>query len=125
MITIKHKGDLKKTYTFLKKASKIDYLRILERYGQEGVNALSAATPVDSGVTANSWSYIIKKSRSSYTISWINSNIKGGAPIAILIQSGHGTRNGGYVIGIDYINPAMKPIFDKMADEAWREVTKK
>lgn len=124
MITVKQKGDFKNLEKFLKKARSVDYIRILERYGEEGVRALSNATPKDTGLTASSWSYTIKKTNGSYSLSWTNSNIQNGVPIAILIQYGHGTRNGGYVQGIDYINPALKPIFDKMSADIWREVTR-
>lgn len=124
MISFKSSGNFKNTETFLRRATKIDYLRILDKYGREGVSALSSATPKDSGLTASSWGYKITNSRGSYKITWTNSHIVDGAPIAILIQYGHGTGNGGYVPGRDYINPAIKPILDKIADEAWREVTK-
>jgi len=123
MISLKQSGNFEKTKKFLEKAKKANYIRILERYGREGVAALAAATPVDSGLTARSWSYEIRVNRYSYTLIWKNSNIINGVPIAIIIQYGHGTRNGGYVEGQDYINPAMKPIFNKMAREIWREVT--
>lgn len=123
MIVIKHKGNFNKTERFLNRISKVDFLRILEKYGREGVNALAAATPVDSGLTANSWYYEIKTSRNSYTISWGNSNVVNGVPIAIVLQYGHATKNGGFVRGRDYINPAIQPIFDKIAEEAWREVS--
>lgn len=125
MVIIKHKGDFKKTEQFLKNASKIDIRRILEKYGQEGVAALAAATPVDSGLTAKSWDYEITISKNSYVITWTNSNVVDGVPIAIILQYGHGTRNGGWVQGRDYINPTIQPIFDKIIDEAWREVTKR
>lgn len=124
MIVIKHKGNFNKTEKFLKRASKLDFLRNLEKYGREGVAALSAATPVASGKTANSWNYEIRSSKDSYTIAWTNSNVVNGVPIAIILQYGHGTRNGGFVQGRDYINPAIQPIFDKIAQEAWKEVTK-
>lgn len=124
MITFKQKGNFNKTERFLRDVSKINYRQILEKYGQEGVTALSAATPTDSGTTASSWSYEIKYSKGSYSVTWNNSNVVDGVPIAILIQYGHATGNGGYVQGRDYINPTLKPIFDKLADEAWREVTK-
>jgi hypothetical protein len=125
MIVLKHKGNFKNTEEFLNRAKKVDYSRILQKYGQEGVAALSAATPIDSGETANAWSYEIKVSGSSFTITWMNSNIVDGVPIAIILQYGHATRNGGYVQGRDYINPALKPIFDRLSDEAWREVMAK
>ena len=124
MIVIKHKGNFNKTEKFLKRVSKLDFLRNLEKYGREGVAALSAATPVASGKTANSWNYEIRSSKDSYTIARTNSNVVNGVPIAIILQYGHGTRNGGFVQGRDYINPAIQPIFDKIAQEAWKEVTK-
>lgn len=123
MISIKQRGDFKKTEKFLKKSFGRDYLSILEKYGQQGVSALSAATPVDTGLTVSSWSYEIIQNGSSISIVWNNSNVQNGLNIAILLQYGHGTRNGGYVSGRDYINPALRPIFDKMADAAWKEVT--
>lgn len=122
MVVIKQKGDFRKTTAFLKKASKIDYRSILEKYAKEGVAALERATPVDTGLTAKSWAYEISVTSSGYSISWTNSNVVDGVPIAIILQYGHGTRNGGYVQGIDYINPAIKPIFDKIQEELWKEV---
>lgn len=123
MVVFKHHGDFSKTTRFLKGASKINYRGILERYGEEGVRALSAATPVDSGLTASSWGYEVKITKTSYSIAWTNSNVVDGVPIAIILQYGHGTRNGGYVQGRDYINPAIRPIFDKIANSVWQEVT--
>lgn len=125
MISIKQRGDFKKTEKFLQKSFGRDYLGVLEKYAQQGVSHLSAATPVDSGKTAVSWSYEIIQNNKSISIVWKNSNINNGVNIAIILQYGHGTRNGGYVSGRDYINPALKPIFDKMADAAWKEVTRK
>lgn len=125
MIVIKHSGNFKNTENFLNRMAKSDIFRCLEKYGQEGVAALSAATPVDTGLTASSWNYEIRKSKGSYSISWTNSNVLNGVPIAIILQYGHGTGTGGYVQGRDYINPAIQPIFDKIAEEAWREVTAK
>lgn len=122
MILLKQKGNFEKTTKNLEKMRKADYIRILERYGREGVAALSAATPKDSGLTAESWSYEVRINKYSYTLLWKNSHRVDGVPIAILIQYGHGTRNGGYVEGYDYINPTMKPIFDKMLAEILREV---
>lgn len=119
------KGDYKKTESFLNSAGKIDVTAILHRYGREGVAALASATPVRSGLTANSWNYVIKNDKGTSTIEWINSNIQNGVSIAIILQYGHGTGTGGYVKGVDYINPAIKPIFDKMVDDIWREVTAK
>jgi hypothetical protein len=123
MIKFKHTGNFNKTEKFLKQMSKQDVLRILEKYAIEGVSALSSATPVESGKTANSWGYEVSGSRGSYCITWTNNNVVNGVPIAIIIQLGHGTRNGGYVQGRDYINPAIQPIFDKITEEIWREVT--
>lgn len=124
MVTISQKGDFKKTEKFLKKAFGKNYMSVLAKYGQRGVQALSAATPKDTGHTAASWSYKITQGSGNITIEWYNSHIeKGSVNIAILLQYGHGTRNGGYVRGRDYINPAMKKVFDDMADAAWKEVT--
>lgn len=123
MISFKHKGDfskLTKYFTRVKKASRLE----LDKYGQAGVNALASATPVNTGLTARSWYYKIEHSNGSYKISFCNSNIQNGVPIAIILQYGHGTRNGGWVEGRDYINPAIQPIFDKIANDAWKEVTK-
>lgn len=123
MIFFKHRGNFNKTEAFFRRASKINYRRILTQYAREGVSALSSATPVDSGETANSWTYELIITAKTVKISWINSNVVNGVPIAIILQYGHGTRNGGYVQGRDYINPALQPIFDKIANEVWREVT--
>ena len=122
-ITFRHKGDFSKTEKFLNSLLKLDYLNVLERYGQAGVAALAAATPKDSGLTAASWDYEITHNGKETTIAFTNSNISNGVNIAIILQYGHGTKGGGYVAGRDYINPAIQPIFDKMANEAWREVT--
>lgn len=124
MIIIKSKGDLSKTYNFLKHAQSRSFLKRLNKYGEEGVAALSAATPVDTGKTAASWSYEIAHTKTAVTIIWKNSNVVDGVPIALILQYGHGTRNGGYVQGRDYINPAIQPIFDKILDSAWKEVKK-
>lgn len=125
MIKISHKGDFTKTTRFLKNAKMFDPYKVLDRYGKAGVAALSAATPVDTGLTAASWSYEIVVTKTYYEIIFNNSNIQNGVPIAIILQYGHGTGTGGWVEGRDYINPAIQPIFDKIADEAWREVTKR
>ena len=122
-ITFRHKGDFSKTEKFFNSLLKLDYLNVLERYGKAGVAALAAATPKDSGLTAASWDYEITHNGKETTIAFTNSNVSNGVNIAIILQYGHGTRNGGYVAGRDYINPAIQPIFDKMANEAWREVT--
>lgn len=124
MIKFTHKGDLSKTYSFLDRASKGDFYKTLNKYGQEGVQALASATPVDSGKTSDSWSYKIIRSKNQATIQWLNSNIVNGVSIAIILQYGHGTGTGGYVQGQDYINPTIKPIFDKIAQEVWKEVTR-
>ena len=123
VITFHHKGNFQKTDNFLKKAKQGDYFRSLERFAQEGVDALASATPIDSGKTAASWDYTISRSKGSVSITWTNSNINDGVNIAIIIQYGHGTRNGGYVQGRDYINPAIRPVFDKIAENVWKEVT--
>lgn len=121
--SFRHKGDFRKTEKLLKKTMDRDYRKILDQYGQYGVYALSDATPVESGETAASWSYEIIQNKSSISVVWKNSNINKGVNIAIILQYGHATRNGGYVEGRDYINPALRPIFDKLAESAWREVT--
>nr|UVY31413.1 MAG: Minor capsid protein [Bacteriophage sp.] len=122
VVMFRQKGDFRRTSDFLKRANRLNLDVILNQYGQEGVEALRAATPKDTGTTANSWSYVVHKGTGSITITWSNSNIVDGVPIAVILQYGHGTRNGGYVQGTDYINPAMKPIFDKIAQRAWEEV---
>jgi hypothetical protein len=122
VVMFRQKGDFRRTSDFLKRANRLNLDVILNQYGQEGVEALRAATPKDTGTTANSWSYTVHKGMGSITITWSNSNIVDGVPIAVILQYGHGTRNGGYVQGADYINPAMKPIFDKIAQRAWEEV---
>lgn len=124
MITFRQKGDFSKLTSFLEKAKEGVKLGSLDRFGSEGVAALASATPLESGLTANSWTYEIEHSEGSATISFHNSNIQNGVPIAIILQYGHGTGTGGWVQGRDYINPAIQPIFDKIAENAWKEVTK-
>lgn len=124
MIVFKHKGNFKNTEHFLNRTLKSDYLHIVEGYAKKGVEALAMATPIDTHLTADSWDYEIRVSRGGLSISWINSNIVDGVSIAIILQYGHGTKNGGYVQGRNYINPAIQPIFDRMAEEVWKEVTK-
>ena len=126
MLSFTSKGDYSKTTNFLKKMLNVgdSLTAVLDKYGQRGVAALSAATPVDSGLTAASWYYKIENSNGSAKISFCNSNIQNGVPIAIILQYGHGTGNGGWVQGRDYINPALQPIFDEITNNAWREVTK-
>ena len=123
VITLTSKGDFKRVTSWLERIKEIARLGILDKYGKMGVEALSAATPVDSGKTAASWSYSIQNDGSSATITWKNSNINKGVNIAIILQYGHGTGTGGWVQGRDYINPAIQPIFEQLAEEVWKEVT--
>lgn len=124
MITFRQKGDFSKFTRYLERAKEVVRLSDLDKYGQEGVAALASATPVDSGLTASSWYYEITHTKESSTITFLNSHVNDGVPIAIILQHGHGTGTGGWVEGRDYINPAIQPIFDKIANNAWREVTK-
>lgn len=124
MISFRQKGDFSKVTKFLERAKESVRLGVLDKYGREGVAALASVTPVDTGLTASSWYYTIENKNGVATLSFGNSNIQNGVPIAIILQYGHGTRNGGWVQGRDYINPAIQPLFDKIADVAWREVTK-
>ena len=124
MIKFRQKGDFSKVTKYLAKVKDVAKLNNLDKYGRDGVAALASATPVDSGLTANSWSYKIERQSGSVSISFHNTNINKGVPIAIILQYGHGTKNGGWVEGRDYINPAILPIFDKIANDAWKEVTK-
>ena len=124
MISFRQKGDFSKLTSFLERAKETVYLGDLNKYGRQGVAALASATPIDSGETAESWYYEIENNKESATITFYNSNIQNGVPIAIILQYGHGTRNGGWVEGRDYINPALQPIFDQIVDDAWREVNK-
>ena len=124
MITFRHKGNFNKLTVFLEKADRTARLKDLDKYGREGVAALASATPVDTGLTASSWYYEIKRQNGVVALNFCNSNVNNGIPIAIILQYGHGTRNGGWVEGRDYINPAIQPIFDRIANDAWREDTK-
>lgn len=124
MITFRQKGGFSKLARFLERAKEVVHLGDLDKYGREGVAALASATPVDSGETAKSWYYKIENQNGVVSISFYNSNVNAGVPIAIILQYGHGTGTGGWVEGRDYINPAIQPIFDRIADAAWREVTK-
>lgn len=124
MITFRQKGDFSKLTRYLEKAKQAVHLGDLDKYGREGVAALASATPVDTGTTANSWYYEIENSAGRVSINFCNSNIQNGVPIAIILQYGHGTGTGGWVEGRDYINPAIRPLFDKIANDAWREVTR-
>lgn len=123
MISFRQKGDFSKLTTFLEKAKGVVRMSNLDRFGREGVSALASATPVDSGATADSWYYEITNSNGVAKITFCNSNIQDGVPIAIIIQYGHGTQNGAWVQGRDYINPAIQPIFDSMATSVWKEVS--
>lgn len=123
MITVTSKGDFSKTKNFINRVKEIAKLSKLDAYGREGVEALRAATPKDTGKTADSWSYKIIHKVDRVSIVWTNSNINDGVPIAIILQYGHGTRSGRRVEGVDYINPALAPVFDKIADGVWKEVT--
>ena len=124
MISFRQKGDYSKVTRYLERAKESVSLDVLDKYGREGVAALASATPIESGLTASSWSYEISHTRGSTAINFYNSNVNNGVPIAIILQYGHGTGTGGWVQGRDYINPAIQPIFDKLVNEAWREVTK-
>jgi hypothetical protein len=124
MIKFRQKGDFSKVTRYLEKAKTAFKAGKLDKYGREGVAALASATPVETGLTAASWYYEIKYENGSATITFLNSNIQNGVPIALILQYGHGTRNGGWVQGRDYINPAIQPIFDRIAKDAWEEVTK-
>jgi hypothetical protein len=124
MITFTEKGSFKNTERYLSRLKRLELEKVLNKYGNLGQVALSNATPVDSGLTAESWYYTIVARPGYYSIRWHNRHVEDGRPIAILLQYGHGTGTGGYVQGRDYINPAIRPIFDQLAAEAWREVTK-
>lgn len=124
MISFRQKGDFSKLSRYFERVKEAAKIGVLDKYGQEGVAALASATPVDSGKTANSWYYEIKRQNGLVSIEFKNSNINKGVNIAIILQYGHGTGTGGWVQGRDYINPAIQPIFDKIADDAWKEVTK-
>ena len=124
MIKIRQKGDFKKLTSFLERAKDSLNIGVLDKYGRKGVAALSSATPVDTGLTASSWFYKIENKNGVAKIEFHNSNIQNGVQIAVILQYGHGTRNGGYVVGRDYINPAIEPVFDELAENAWKEVTR-
>jgi hypothetical protein len=122
-IYFKQTGDFEKTLKYLDKLDSIDVFRILQRYGDQGVVALSNATPLYTGLAASSWSYNITKGRNGYSITWYNSDVENGANVVILLQYGHGTKSGTWVEGRDYINPVMRPIFDQISENLWKEVT--
>lgn len=125
MISCTVKGDFKNTKSFLKRGRQLNFERLLKKYAEEGVEALSSATPVRTGLTAASWTYEIIREPHSISIFWNNTNLENGIPIAVILNFGHGTANGGYVQGRHFIDPAIQPIFDQIADAAWKEVTKK
>lgn len=124
MISFRQKGDFSKLTRYLERAKEAAKIGILDKYGKEGVAALASATPTETGKTANSWYYEVENQNGSAKITFNNSNINKGVPIAIILQYGHGTGTGGWVQGRDYINPAVQPLFDRIAEEAWKEVTK-
>lgn len=123
MIKFKHRGNFNNTERFLKGAKSLQFDAILRQYAIQGVNALKINTPKDSGETAAAWDYEILKRSTGVTITWTNSHLEDGLPIVILLQYGHGTRSGTFVEGRDFINPAMRPIFDTIAENLWKEVT--
>lgn len=122
-ITFKVTGSFTQTERFLRKVSKLNYQSIIQSAAQEGVRALASATPLESGLASNSWGVTVEGGRGRVRIVWTNSDIENGFPVAIMLQYGYGTGTGGYVQGRDYINPAMKPIFDSIADRVWKAVT--
>lgn len=124
MITFSEKGDFSKLTSFLERMKDVVHLGNLDKYGKQGVAALSSATPKDTGKTADSWYYKIENKNGVATIGFYNSNIQDGCPIAVVLQYGHATKNGGYVHGRDYINPVIRPLFDEIANSAWKEVCK-
>lgn len=125
MVKFVHHGDFRKTERFMRRSLGRDYMSVLRRYGEEGVRLLSLYTPVDTGLTASSWYYEIVEEDGRLIIKWNNSNIHNGwLNIAVILQYGHATRNGGYYAGVDYINPALQPLFESLAEAAWKEVTK-
>lgn len=124
MITFKHKGNFKRTEKFLDELKRFNISNILNKYGRIGVAALSSNTPMDSGLTAMSWDYFIEMDSRGAKITWVNNNVSDGTNVAILIQYGHGTGTGGYVSPRDFVNPTMKPIFDALTDEIWKEVAR-
>lgn len=123
MISFKVTGSTQHTEAFLRNISRLNISSILHNYGQKGVSALQLHTPVDSGLASDSWDYEVETKNGTYTITWINTDTEKGFPVAIMLQYGYGTGTGGYVQGRDYINPAMRPIFDQIANDVWRAVT--
>jgi hypothetical protein len=123
VISFSSEGSFDKTLKFLSALQRLDIGKICEAQAQKGVKALMASTPRDSGIAANSWGYKIIRGKGSVMIGWTNSDVESGFPVALMIQYGHGTGTGGWVQGIDYINPAMRPIFDEIAETVWKAVT--
>lgn len=124
MISIKNRGNFRKIEKFFDRLTNTDYSHIYSKYGKKGVSALESVTPIATGKTASSWGYEITQTKRGTSITWTNTNVVNGVPIAIILQFGHATRTGGYVQGYDYINPALRPIFDSFTNDIWREVTK-
>lgn len=124
VINFKQKGDFRKTLNWMDRVKELFHKGFLDRYGKEGVDALQSATPVDSGLTSKSWKYDIEHTDGRATIVWSNTNVNKGVNIALILDYGHGTGTGGYVAGRHYISPTIQPIFDKIAEEAWNEVTR-
>lgn len=122
VIHFKNSGDFAKTEKFLKKSMGRDYMSVLHKYGQIGVSALASMTPVDTGETAASWDYEIIQNQDGFSLAFNNNHVEKGINIAVILQYGHATRGGGYVQGIDYINPALRPVFENLANAAWKEV---
>lgn len=125
MITITNKGDFAKTFNFLNSSKNINIDSVMSKYGEEGVSLLAQNTPIDSGKTAESWNYRIETIKRGKSIIWYNTNVVNGVNIAVILQYGHGTQNGGYIEGRDYINPIILPIFERMTEEIWKEVISK
>lgn len=121
-ISFRINGSFKNTERWLQTLSTINVRTVLESAGRDGVNALAAHTPADSGLAASSWGYSVQSSRSGFKITWTNMNVENGFPVAIMLQYGYGTGTGGYVEGRDYINPAMQPVFDKIVNDIWKAV---
>lgn len=124
MLSFRSKGDFNRTLNYFNKIQDLSKVINLEKYGQKGVHALANATPKDTGLLKESWGYEVKKSNGSVSITWTNDDIENGANVAILIQYGHATKNGRFVKGVDYINPALRPIFEEIAEEVWKEVSR-
>ena len=123
MISFTVTGSFKNTDAFLRKMSRLDILSVLNSCGRDGVEALTKGTPLESGLASDSWSYRVSSGRGGHTIEWLNNDVENGFPVAIMLQYGYGTGTGGYVQGRDYINPAMRPIFDQIATRVWKVVT--